>query len=58
MGVWGWASEDACEVGPKSGSLSGLGLVVEPLSGAGDHERDSVRAWDHLVLSERLGEFN
>lgn len=47
----------AHEVGPQDGFLSRLGLVVQPLSGAGDHERDCVQAQNHPVLSERAGEF-
>lgn len=48
----------AREVGPQDGSLSRRGLVVQPLSGAGDRERDCVQAQDHPLLSERAGEFN
>lgn len=40
------------ELGPQDGSFSRLGPVMQPLSGAGDHERNC------LVLSERAGEFN
>lgn len=43
MDVRGWESEGACKTGPKGKSLSRLGLVVERLSGAGDHKRNSVR---------------
>lgn len=58
MGVWGWASEGACEVGPQGPSISRLGLVEEPLSSAGDQIGGRVWARDHLALLGRLGEFN